>query len=106
MGLGPLLLSILGGLVRLALAPVVAWLLKEGILTPDQTVELYAGITGGLVLVGWVIWNKYKDRLMLLTGLALPEGATEEMLKAIVKAKLTPAVTTPQTEAPVLPDPK
>ncbi len=93
--MGPLMMSILGGLLRYALAGVITWLISNGIATPEQTAELITGIAGGLALLVWMIWRKYRDRVRLLTGLAAPKGTSVDKLKdMIARGVAVPAATT------------
>jgi len=93
-------ISILLGLVRLALTGLSGWLVAHHVITQSQTSELVYGVTIALISVGWTIWTKYHDRLKLLTALTLPPGSTVDQVKQIVSAGNAPAASTPNSVPP------
>jgi hypothetical protein len=99
-----LITSILMGLLRYLLAGVVFWMVENGIATEGQTEQLIAGIAGGVVMLGWLVWVKYKDRLSIVTALAMPEGTTVNHLKAQIKSGATaPAAGDPDVKPTLSP---
>lgn len=101
--MGPLILKLITGLLLAAAGPVVIWLSVKGILTQDESTQLLTTLAGVLLTIGAALWQKYRERVNVLTALSLPKGSSEKTLDATVKAKDTPPVTTPPTSSPVRP---
>jgi hypothetical protein len=72
--------AMFASLLRWALASVFAVLFREGIVTEGQASFVVIGIAGGLVTLGWGLYQKYRVRLLNLLALKLPEDATPELL--------------------------
>ncbi len=98
----PLFTSIFGGLVRMALGGVIAWLLQQGLITPDQTEMLIAGLVTLLMTAFWIGWNKVKDARRLNTAAAIGKPATIEEIKALIASGISAPAATPTNERPVL----
>lgn len=84
--MNPLLVQIIGGLVRVALGGVIAWLIKIGALQPGQTEEFIALATTTTIAIAWTVIRHVRDRRVKLTALVAPPGATLDEVKTIVKA--------------------
>ncbi len=100
--MGEVIVSVLAGLLRYALAGVVTWAITNGIATEEQTTKLIAALASGIGLVGWLIYRKYKDRVMVLTALAQPKGTTMEDLKKKIAIKETVPADTPNDAVPTV----
>jgi hypothetical protein len=100
-------ISIIGGLVRLALGGVIGYLIQEGVLKEDQVPQLVTGITLAVGGTAWIAWNKVKDRRLVNTSLALPPGWTYEGVKDLIAKEgtfapaSTPTDHIPQISYPV-----
>lgn len=102
--MNPLVQQILGGLVRVALGGVIAWLIQRGIISEDQTELVVGGVVTAVGTVGWIIWNKVQERRVLNTALATStgSGATVNEIEKSVKAGVFASATTPKDVAPVI----
>ncbi len=76
-----LLKSIAGSVVRWSLTAVGAWLVSKGIVNEADFNQVVVGIAAGGAALAWSLWNKYKQRLLVLLALDLPPGTSEEKLK-------------------------
>ena len=97
-----ILIQILGGLVRLGMGAVSGWLIAKGIITPEQNVELLAGITTALVGAAWMIWNKVQERRKLNTAAGTGPGTTVAEVEAMVKNGTFASALTPTHVPPVI----
>jgi hypothetical protein len=95
-----LIQKILVGLLRLALVPVVNWLINHGIITDDESVKLVAEVASWLAIGGWLVWSYIKAHRKTLTALTMPKGATLAELDAKMRAGSLPSITTGRTETP------
>lgn len=99
--MGAVLMDILAGLLRYVLAGVISWLITNGIATEAQTTQVIAGLASAIALVGWMVWNKYRARVKLLTALTTPKGTTVDELKGLIARGVTAPVSTPNDAVPV-----
>jgi hypothetical protein len=102
--MNPLAQAALGSILRWVLTLAAGYLVKAGIWTGSEA-ETYvtAAALAGLGL-GWSLWKNYHGRLKFLTALMMPEGSTENDVKAHLDSGApTPPVSTPKNEAPSLP---
>lgn len=99
--MGTILQSILGGLLRYVLAGVISWMITNGIANEEQVTQLLAGLTGALILLGWMAFNKIRGRVKLLTALAVPKGTTVAHLETLIGRGLKVPATTPDDAVPV-----
>ena len=95
-----LLKSYLTGLIRYLLMGVAGWLVANGIATPEQNEQAIGGIVLGIVMLGTLLWVKYKDRILLLTAASAPAGTSIAEAKDLAKTPEAPPVTTPDTASP------
>lgn len=96
----------LGSIIRWLLTLLAMRLVDIGIWTGDQAKLYVTGLTLALLTLGWSLWQKYRTRILILVGLMMPTGATENDVKAIIKSgAVTPTVTTPSNTAPGVPLP-
>lgn len=79
-----LLAQALGAILRHLLTALAGYFVTKGIWTTDEATNYIAAAAAALLALGWSIWSKYKGRIRLLTALDMPEGATEDALKARV----------------------
>lgn len=100
--MGEVILSVLAGLLRYALSGVTAWLIANGIATEGQIAKLITGLATGLGLVLWLVWQKYRERVRLLTALAMPKGTTLEDLKKRIAIGETVPADTPNDAVPTV----
>lgn len=99
--MGVIFESILGGLLRYLLAGVISWLITNGIANEEQVTQLLAGITGALILLGWMVWNKVRAHVKVLTALAVPKGTTVEDLHILMSKGVKVPASTPNDAIPV-----
>ena len=101
----PVLISILGGLVRWALGPLFTWMVLRGIISENQIVELVTWITLWLAGALWIVWKNVKAHRILNTALAASPGTTFAEVKQTVEkdGKWASALTPPNTP-PVVKD--
>lgn len=84
-------------IARKALTAVATYLVTTGWLTGEQSERIIIGIALGAVSVGWSIWQRYKDRILLAIGLGLPQSSSiADALKVYGSDKVeNPSVTQP-----------
>lgn len=80
-----LFLKFFGSVTRFALAGVVGWLVKKGVIDGNLGEELLLAAVVGIPTLLWSLWQKYKDRLKFVTALSLPPGSTPEDVDAVIK---------------------
>lgn len=80
-----LIKGIIGSLVRAGLSGVVGWFVAKGLITGEQGAALIPAAIGGVIVVAWAVWNKYKIQERISVALGLPQGAGPEELDAAVK---------------------
>lgn len=80
-----LLKSVIGSIVRWALTGVFAFLVSKGVIKPEDSELLLVGIAGGVAILAWSLWQKYKSRLQVVTALALPPTSTDKDLRSAIK---------------------
>ncbi len=94
------LVSMLGGVLRILLGGVSIWAVEKGIATQEQIGLLIIGLAGFLGTVIWMWMNKAKARVELLTGLTVQPGTSVDELKAQIKAGCAVPVATPNDATP------
>lgn len=84
-------------IARKALTGAATYLITTGWLTADQGERILVGVAMLAASVAWSVWQRYKDRILLLIGLGLPQGSSvEDALKVKASSKTdNPSVTTP-----------
>lgn len=97
-------IDLLGLLARWAVGVLAGVLLSHHVMTEGEIARfsphLIYGLTFGFAALGWMAYRKYKARVELLTGLALPPGSSIDDVKAAVKAGAAPPVSTPNSAVP------
>jgi hypothetical protein len=83
-----ILKSIIGGVVRTALAGVSGYLIRKGFLTSDQWEWLLSGITLGLITLVWSAWQKIVAWVSVRIAITLPPQSTEQDVKDNLKSVL------------------
>jgi len=78
--------SVTGSVLRWVLQGFFAWLAAKNVITEQQGTELLLAITGGVIVLVWSLFQKYKSRIAFLTALNMPAGTPEEMVKTAVKS--------------------
>lgn len=78
--------SVTGSVLRWALQGFFAWLAAKNIITEQQGTELLLAITGGVIVLVWSLFQKYKSRLAFLTALNMPAGTPEAVVRAEMKS--------------------
>ena len=84
--MNPLIVTMLGAVLRMGLLGLFATLIEKGIWTEGQVETLAVGLAGFLATAIWALWNHYKTRLKFLTALDMPPGTTEAKVNATLKA--------------------
>jgi hypothetical protein len=104
-GFNPMVLSIIATIIRYLLAGAFTTLVAKGVITADQSEYIITGLVGFVAVVGWALWVRYRDRVKITTGLALPQGTTEdEMTRRMSRGQSAPA-TLATDKSPYLPPP-
>ena len=101
--MNPLYQAIVGSILRFILAYCAGYLVKHGLLESTDVKHWVAGISMGLLAIGWSLWQKYHSRVKVVTALAMPAGSTENDLNTQIITKATPSISTPENQTPVLP---
>lgn len=83
--MNPMIITMLGSLLRAVLLGWFATLIERGIWTQDQVELLAIGIAGFVATWGWALWKHYRSRLKFLTALESPVGTTEAAINEKVK---------------------
>lgn len=99
--MNPMLQSFLASLLRYALMLLVPWFVKHGIFTQGVAERYVEAATVGLLALGWSWWKIHRNQIKLLTALSLPQGSTENDVKAAVASGAAPSVLTPTNVVPV-----
>lgn len=97
--MNPIIAEALGSIIRWALTLLVPIFVSSGIWTAEKSTEYIAAATLAILALGWSLYQKYSNRLTLLTALATPEPLTEEEAKRKA-AVAAPPVTTPVDAVP------
>lgn len=93
----PILVNIISGLVRTAVAAGLGYLVKKGIiLSPDSstTTEVVTYLTGVMAVAAWSIWEKYRSHFKLTEAQAATSVAVwaiQASPEAIHEAATAPA---------------
>lgn len=80
-----LVTSIVGSVVRFALAGVVGGLVTRGVITQDQATMLIPAIVMGVITIAWSVSNKYGIKKRIDVALGLPAGSGPVQLEEAVK---------------------
>jgi hypothetical protein len=81
----------------------VTLLFKKGILTGTQAEGVVEALATAIVALAWSYWKNHTNRVAVVTALAMPQGSTENDLKAQIVTKATPSVLTPVNTPPEIP---
>lgn len=108
--MSPLMLSIIAGLFRVLLAPLVDWLNRTGVLSADANVQFATELTAIVGSAAWAIYawvqahRKQATTLAVMNTLTPPttKNVTSADIDAVMKAGDTAAAATPKDEAPTL----
>lgn len=95
--------KILIGLIQLALGGVFGWLVDRGIINGDDVTTITGAIATALLAIGWILWERYGDWVLLHTGLAMPQGTTLAQAKQAVAAGQTATTPAPNVAPKILP---
>lgn len=101
--MNPMIRDYVVTLIRTLLLAGAGALVKSGLAEEGSFDELATGLATAIVTIGWALWSKYKARKHLVTALTLPQGSTENDVKAAIKSGVTPTVTTPSNTVPGVP---
>lgn len=84
--MNPMIVTMLGSLLRALLLAAFGGLIDRGIWSTDQVEWLAVGLAGFVLTWGWALWKHYKSRIKFLTALETPAGATEAEVVAKISA--------------------
>lgn len=104
--MNPLLQGFLTRVLQFALAGLFGWMVQKGILNDAESQTYMTAAIAGLLGLGWMLWEKYKDRLKLSTAMATPRRLSERQVDQMVKAGQTPPATLPKERVGYLPGAK
>jgi hypothetical protein len=96
--------QIIGGLIRLALVPVVGWLVAHGVIRADQDVQVYAEVTAYGLGAIWVVYNAVKRMRWFNTAAGSSTVSTPQEIIDQEKAGTFASALTPKNEVPVVKD--
>lgn len=99
--MNPVVLSIIGSLVRMALGGVVAWLIHQGIMQPDQTVAFYSGVTTCVAAIAWAIYHNVHTGRVMNTAAAMPPTTIAAAQEAVKRGDFVPASTPTTTQVKI-----
>lgn len=99
--MNPLIQSALGSILRYLLMIAATYLVKHGIWTASAAEGYVEAAAVALLALGWSWWKIHRNQIKLLTALSLPQGSTENDVKAAVASGAAPSVLTPTNVAPV-----
>ena len=103
--MNPLISGIVGSFLRMALGGVVAWLIQNGALQPDQEASFYSGVTAALIGAGWIVYTNVIRKRTLNTAAALPPVSID-VVDAIVKSGEGAPANSPASAVPNIPTPE
>jgi hypothetical protein len=89
--MNPLIRDILESLLRKGSTAIATYLVTMGLLTEGQATEVVAGLVLLGVSIAWSIYQRYKDRLVLLTAIEAPPGTSEKQVKELAKLPDAPS---------------
>jgi hypothetical protein len=99
----PILSSALGSILRYGLMILATFLVKKGIWTESAAEGYVEAAVVALLALGWSYWKIHANRIKLLTALTMPEGSTENDVKAVIASgESTPSVLTPANTTPTV----
>lgn len=96
------MVKVLSGVIRVLLVPVTNWLVANGILTSNETVQFTAEVASWAVALGWTIWAWWHAHKRQMTALALPAGSTPNELKMTMKQGASAKAATGPDQSPTL----
>lgn len=101
--MNPLIIELVGGFVRWLLTFGSGYLVSRGIWTTDQAehyvVEITAAVATALAALLWTVWQKYHNRVKIVTALAKSQ-MTEQDLEEQIAAGVSAPATTPKDARP------
>lgn len=83
--MNPMLAAWLGALLRALIGPALTWVALRIGMDEGSVVIATAALTGVVLNIGWVLWVKYRDRLLFLTALETPNHLHEGVVAARAK---------------------
>lgn len=112
--MNPVLLDLLTALAKWGVTVFFTWLTAKHVITAPEGDRFATAIISHLAMwiamgspLAWIIWGKIKARQKLMMALSMPEGSTENEVKAAIKAgEPTPTVWTPPNTIPGVPEVK
>lgn len=108
--MNPLVVEIVGSILRWLLNIVAAFFVSRGIWTDEQADKYVLATTAALAVLlinlALALWSKYKTRLKLTTALATPFAQTERRLENQIANGVSAPASTPKTEVPEVKPPQ
>jgi hypothetical protein len=98
--MNPLLVEALGSIIRAGLMILAGYLVKHGIWTDSDAANYVSAAALAIIGLGWSIWQKYKNRLTLVTALS-GGPMTENDAKMLSQMPGAPSVATPKDRRPL-----
>lgn len=106
-----MLIELVGAFLRWGITAAISLMLSQQIISAEQgdrflsawtSPETIAYVAGLLLTLAWSCWAKYRSRVKMVTGLAMPPGSSESDVESYMRYSVTPSVTLPKHEAPYL----
>lgn len=97
-----LMVKVLSGVLRVVLVPITNWLVANGILTSNETVQFTAEVASWAVAIGWTVYAWWTAHRRQMTALALPAGSTPNELTMTIKEGASAPMATSPNQSPTL----
>lgn len=100
----PFVSQVIGVLVRAVVVFLVGWIAAHGgpSFTDDQVTKVVSEIVPLAAVLAWSLWQKYRGRQKLLTGIASNAGLSENHVEMLVASGQAPSIMTPKHVSPTL----
>lgn len=83
--MNPVVMDVIGSLLRKFLAMASVWAVSYGIFTTDESAKIVEGLALLLTSIIWTLWKNYGNHNKVLTALESPAGTTLQQLTAKIK---------------------
>jgi hypothetical protein len=98
--MNPLFVAAVYQIIFAGLMFVAGFLVRWGVWSQEDAVKYMGGLALGLIGLGGMLWNKYKDRIKIVTALSSEKPMTENQLESQIAGGETAPANTPKHEVP------
>jgi hypothetical protein len=102
----PLVVKMIGTLLRMSLGGLAFWLTSKGVLEPGQEEAFYAGLTTIVLAIGWAVWKNVRSLREFNTAAGSNKAMSPEVVKAMVAGGVYAPASTPVTSVPNVKSPE